>query len=85
MIPPSIVVVRIGRVVLPLPVFLLWPLLAALLPLALVVLPLIPIGGIGPGERLRWPVMAWAVLGSLRGLRIDVRQSSGKALALRCY
>ena len=85
MIPPAIVVVRIGRMVLPLPVVALWPVLLLLLPVALVALPCIPIRGTRPGERARWPILAWAVLGSLRGLTIDVQDPSGKAIAVRCY
>jgi hypothetical protein len=73
MMPPLFIYVRIGRVPLPLPALLLWPLLLALLVLSTLVLPFVPLRGTTAEARARLPLALWRTLAALRGLQVDVR------------
>ncbi len=70
MIPPALLILRIGRFWLPLPIFLLWP---------LVLLGWIIVGalwllwGLPRRGRLRMTLNLLAALNALRGLSVDVQ------------
>ena len=85
MIPPILLTIRVGRLWLPLPVFVLWPLLLLLTIVAILVLPLVRIRGTTPAQRARWPVFTWQALAAGRGLVVDVREAAGRSVAVRCY
>lgn len=70
MIPPALLVLRVGRVWLPLPIFLLWPLV---LIAWIVVGALWLLWGLPRRGRLRMMLNLLAALNALRGLSVDVR------------
>ena len=84
MIPPALLVAWVGPVPVILPIVLLWPLLA----LAWVGLGLLALFGRGSGRDLpsvRVFHTALHFLGSLRGLRIDLRTHTGPSITFRLY
>ena len=85
MIPPAVITLKIGRVWVPVPTILLWPPMLVLAVLATAVLPLVPIRNTTAGQRARWALLSWALLGSLRGFRLDIRAADGPAVRVRCY
>jgi hypothetical protein len=85
MILPLLITLRIGRLWLPLPVALLWPLLFVLAVVAMLVLPLVRVRGTTAWQRVQWPIMTWRLLASTRGLVVDVREASGKPFCVCCY
>ena len=85
MIPPLFVFVRIGRVPLPLPVFLLWPLLLVLVVIGAVVLPLLPLKGTSIAGRALLPFVLWRALSATRGLRLNVRAAHGARIGVICW
>ncbi len=85
MIPPVLVTVKVNRVFIPVPLLLLWPLLAAALVIAQVVLPFVPVGHTTPGQRALMPLAAVRLLGALRGLRVDVNAHDGTGVHIRCW
>jgi len=85
MIPPLLIYVRVGRAPLPLPVFLLWPLLLVLFFFAAVVLPLLPVRGTTIGGRALLPFRLWRALCATRGLRVGVQAADGRRLAIACW
>jgi hypothetical protein len=84
-IPPLLIYVRIGRVPLPLPLVLLWPLLLGLLVCAAVILPLVPLRGMTVRQRVHAPFALWSMLAALRGLRTDVRPAHGPSVIVICW
>ncbi|MHC4480354.1 MAG: hypothetical protein ACYS8K_08745 [Planctomycetota bacterium] len=85
MIPPALIVLRFGRMPVPLPVVLVWPLILLLMLLATALLPVLPIRGTTAGMRLRVPLAAFLCLCALRGLRVHVRSREGKAFHMGCW
>lgn len=82
---PSLLLVGVGggrRVILPLPFFLLWPLLA-LFAIAVGILRLAAPAGTGAARAARAGLTALAVLWHLPGMRIDVRDPGGEQVYLR--
>ncbi|MBN2170030.1 MAG: hypothetical protein JW819_01760 [Candidatus Krumholzibacteriota bacterium] len=82
---PSLLLVGVGRrrrVILPLPVFLLWPLLALFALAAWILLRLAPAGTV-TASAARTGLSALAVACQLSGTRIDVRDPDGPQVYLR--
>lgn len=67
MIPPSLLYLRIQRVGLWLPLFLLWP-------LALLLAPLVLVFGLFSRKPLRFWIEGWRFTCALRGTLIEVEQ-----------
>ncbi|MFW6189203.1 MAG: hypothetical protein ACOC7T_02120 [Planctomycetota bacterium] len=85
MIPPLLVILRIGRLWLPLPTVLLWPLLTAALFIAPAVLPLVPVTTLTRSQRAALPFHVWRLLSAARGLRVDVSAHDGRSVHLRVW
>jgi hypothetical protein len=85
MIPPAFIYMRIGRVPMPLPVVVLWPLLLGLLLTAAVILPLVPVRGTTVGQRAQAPFALWRLLAAARGLSVHVRSGDGHAVRISCW
>jgi len=75
--PPALVIIRRGRVFLPLPTVVLWPLLGLGLLTACVILPLVPLKGTSALQRARLPLACWRILSALRGLHVEVQDARG--------
>lgn len=63
----------------------LWPLLALVVLVAVLVLPMVRIRGTTLRQRAAWPLMVWRVLAATRGLIVGVREAAGRSVAVRCY
>ncbi len=76
---------RLGRWWLPIPVILVWPLLLAMILLGPPLFALLPIRGTTPAQRAQMPLAVWQFLGSLRGLKVDVKPADGTHIAINCW
>ncbi len=85
MIPPLFVYVRIGPVPLPVPALLLWPLLAALLLGAALILPVVRVRGTTIGQRARLPFALCRMLAAARGLSVRVEPADGPVVHVYCW
>jgi len=81
--PPVLIIIGIGRRTIPLPVILFWPLLPALFVVAQVVLPFVAIRGTTMGQRVRMPLALAMLVGSLRGLSVNVEAGNGHKVRVR--
>jgi hypothetical protein len=84
-IPPVFVMLRVGFFWIPLPVILFWPFLLILLVFAWVILAFVPLGGIPTVERIQLPLRALNILGSLRGLDIDIQDGKKHNFAVKVW
>ncbi len=78
--PAFFLVVKVLGVPIPLPWFLLWLLLLPLVPLAILISPFF--GGSHHGNLLRNAHLAWWILVSLHGLKVDVNSRDGHGVYL---
>ncbi|MFO8008782.1 MAG: hypothetical protein R6V05_13725 [Candidatus Brocadiia bacterium] len=85
MIPPVLVIVRVGRLLIPVPAILLWPLLLLLLVVGPMVLPFVRMESTSRAQRAMLPLHLCRLLGSLRGLRVDIETSSGEKVHVSCH
>ncbi len=85
MIPPVLIAVRAGKLLVPVPVILLWPLILLLLAIGALVLPFVRIPETGPAERAMLSFHIYRILGALRGLRVDVQSSRGDEVHVSCW
>jgi hypothetical protein len=81
MIPPAVVYIRKGRLALPIPVIVLWPLFL----LAVLVLPFVPVKGTTPFQRVRAIFAGLRLLSALRGLRVDTQTQDGKRVLVAIW
>ncbi len=68
--PAFFLIVKVGKVPIPLPWFLLWLLLIPLVPLAILISPFLPRSD--QRKLLRNAHLAWWIIVSLHGLKVDV-------------
>jgi hypothetical protein len=85
MIPPLLIILRFGRLVVPLPVVLLWPLLLALALLCSLALVFVPFRRLRAGTRVALPWLLLRAFMALRGLRLEMQDAKeGRVFAIRC-
>lgn len=78
--PPALILIRIGVWPIPIPVLLLWPLIAVVWIVALAARAVGHLGHASPGANAGWPDLLLAclqMLRQMRGLRMDLRSHQG--------
>ena len=85
MIPPAFLLLRVGRIWLPLPLALLWPFYVVAFTVALVVLPLTPIRKTTLRQRMLMPLSVAGLIHALRGLEVDVTSGDGERVYCRIW
>ena len=78
--PAFFLIVKIWKVPIPIPWFLLWLLLLPFVPVAILVSPLF--SGSDYGKLLRNAHLAWYMIVSLHGLKVDINSRDGDAVYL---
>lgn len=78
--PAFFLLLRIGRVILPLPWFVFWLLLLPLVPLAMMASPFVRDREYG--NIMRNAHLAWWIMVALHGLKVDVNSKDGESVYL---
>lgn len=85
LLPPLLLLFRLGRFILPIPLVLLWPLIPPVVLLGMTAAP-----WMGPREttlrqRLLLPWRAYACYTALRGLDVKVQENRGTCASIAVY
>lgn len=77
-LPPSLFFLRAGKLWLPVPLVLLWPLLPFVAALAVAVLAAVRVKGTTVRQRVALVGLAYQSFAALRGLNIDLQNGKGR-------